>query len=130
MVLEVLADERQVKLYRDAQRLEHLRAPYPAQLEDLRGLDRATVPTSQSIDASTKLGRDTPSREDRVLRDANRVRLPAVHELDARRGERACLLRGEHAAHERAREHLEVRAVEGRVEVALQWREVGVVSNC
>ena len=55
--------------------------------------------------------------------------LAVLHELDARRGERACLLRGEHAAHERAREHLEVRAVEGRVEVALQWREVGGISN-
>ena len=68
-----------------------------------------------------KKGRgDAPGGEDRVLRNANRVRLPTMHELDARRGERACLLRGEHAAHERAREHLEVRAVEGRVEVALR----------
>ena len=43
MVLEVLAHVRQVKLHGNTQRLEHLRVSDPAQLEDLRGLDRAVA---------------------------------------------------------------------------------------
>ena len=91
VILQVLADARQVVHDRDAERLELARVPDAGELQQLRRVDRAAA-------------------EDDLLR-ADHLRLAAVHDLDP---DRARPLEDD-PVHERAAANLEVRPVGNRM---------------
>src|SRR5579884_2378040 len=93
MVLEVLADAGQVVMRPDAERLELARVAYPRELEQLRGVDR-------------------PAGQDHVS-GFDTLRTPLMYQLYASRTSVVEVDAGD----ERARAHVEVRAVHHRAKV-------------
>ena len=122
MVLEVLANCREVNLDWDLGGLQGGAAPDPTQFEDVWGLHGTTgMSMSKVLSGGLRhIGCSSPSSKDDLLARIDGVDLVAVPELGTRGYNARSLHNGNETAHGGTRQNLEVRTTEGREKVRLQ----------